>query len=174
MTKRDVVRLSCKVLSIYTLIAFLASLAFPLSMLQPVMWHPGNTLVWLLSLIPTILLLLLSAYLWFGADALSARIVPGPECSESTSGLTAVVIQRIAFSLVGILVLVGAMSPLRQVIDQIGIRIARIGPRSTDLWLAMLAIEVVIRLALGAWLLLGSENVRRLLQKAKPLVEKDW
>jgi hypothetical protein len=174
MTKRDVVRLSCKVLSIYTLIAFLASLAFPLSMLQPGMWHPGNTLVWFLTLIPAMLLLLLSACLWFGADVFSARMVPDPECSESTSGLTAVVIQRIAFSVAGILVLVGALSPLERVVNEISLRISGVRVPMGILSLVMLAIEVVIRLALGTWLLLGSENVRRLLEKAKPLVEKDW
>jgi hypothetical protein len=174
MKKREVARLSCKVLSIYTLTIFFASLMGPLSLLQPPMWRPGNTLVWLLTLIPAILLLLLTACLWFGADVLSARMVPDPECSESTSGLTAVVIQRIAFSVTGILVLVGALFPLGRVISEIGLRISAVRVPMDILSLVMPATEVVIRLALGTWLLLGSENTRRLLEKVKPLVKKDW
>lgn len=84
------------------------------------------------------------------------------------------VIQRIAFSVTGILVLVGALSPLGQVVNEIGLRISGIRPPRGVLWLVILAIEVVIRLALAAWLLLGSENVRWLLEKANPLVKKDW
>lgn len=179
MTNREVCRLSCRVLSIYTLTGFIGSLTFPLSMIQPAMWHPESTPAWLLLLIPSILFLVLSAFLWFGAEALGARMISGAESSESASGVTSEVMQRIAFAVAGILIFAGAIGPLVRLIQQISYRISS-GPvpRMDDLGIAMLAVEVVIRLALGVWLLFGSERVRRLLQRllqlAKPLVKKDW
>jgi hypothetical protein len=179
MTNREVGRLSCKVLSICTVIGFIASLTFPistlqLSMLEPPRGHQGST-SWLLSLIPPILLLVLSACLWFGAEALAAHMISGAESSERASSVTPEVIQRIAFAVAGILIFAGAISPLVRLIQQISYRIlnSRV-PMMDDLGIAMLVVEVMIRLALGVWLLFGAESVSRLLQLAKPLVKKDW
>ncbi|MGA2260710.1 MAG: hypothetical protein ABSH28_04650 [Acidobacteriota bacterium] len=173
MTNREIGRLSCRVLSIYTLTGFIGSLAMPVSMLQPVMWRPGSTTTWLLTLVPPLLLLLLGAFLWFGAEALGARMILSSESSESTSGATPQVIQRIAFAVAGILILVGAISSLRLFIQQIAIRISHSRSPMDNLDLTMLGVEVGIRFALGAWLLVP-DSVRLLVQKAKPLVQKDW
>jgi hypothetical protein len=174
MTKREVCRLSCRVLSIYNLTNFFLLLNVPVAMLQTTMITHSSTLPWLLSLILPVLVLLLSAFLWFGAEALSARMISGAESSESASGVTSEVIQRLAFAVVGLLILVGAISPLERLIQDTFHPIP--DPRSPiDEWnLARLAVEVVIRLALGVWLLFGAEGLSRLLQKAKPLVNKDW
>ena len=174
MTSREVCRLSCKILGLYTLTGFFFSLNLPINMLQISIMNRSSSLLWILSLLLPVLLLLLSSFLWFGAGALSARMISGTESSESASGVTSEVIQRIAFAFAGILILAGVIAPFGNLIQEIFHPVP--DPRMlTDEWrLAIHAFEVAIRIALGVWLLFGAESLGRLLQIAKPMVKKDW
>ncbi len=174
MTRREVCRLSCRLLGIYAFMNFVAFLNLPLSTYQIGMLNHDSRPVWLAALVIPVCFLLLSFLLWFGGDALSARIASGPDASENKSVLTPEIIQRIAFAVAGILILAGAMSPFGRLI-QLVFRPAPAPRPPIDEWnLVVSSAEVLLRLALGAWLLLGSERLSRLLQKAKPLVQKDW
>jgi hypothetical protein len=100
-------------------------------------------------------------------------MISGTGSSESASGVTSEVIQRIAFAVAGILILVDALSPLRQLIQGISYRISNSPVNMPELSLEMYGLEVGIRFVLGAWLLLGIEKRTRRLQRAKSLGDQD-
>jgi len=173
MKKAEIGELSYKILSIYSFICALGALTFPISVHQPAMRDHPSTLFSIVSFIPAALLFLFSGLLWLSAEQLEASSDSGRESSESASGITPEILQSIAFSVVGILILVGTVSYLVQIVGQ-----SLHGNPLRNPWFWLYLVETLIRLALGSWLLIGSKGQRKfklwLLENLRSVVHKDW
>jgi hypothetical protein len=166
MTKADIGEIGCKLLSVYTVIHAVGALGLPISIFG--LGKP-STLVSVLSFAPAVMLLAVSALLWLYAYDLNFT----PESSQPSSGsssVTPLVLQRIVFSIAGILILVGTLPYLGQVVLQ-GLQWPPF--RDQNFW--MNVVQSLIRLALGIWLVVGSRRLQkwgsRLLDS---MIHKDW
>ena len=173
MKKTEIGELSCKILSVYSFIQALGALTLPVAVHQPTMRDHPSMLFSIATFIPATLLFLFSGLLWLSAKQLEAFSDSGQESPESASGITPQILQSIAFSVVGILILVGTLSYLVQIVGQ-----SLHGNPLRDPWFWLRSVETLIRLALGSWLLIGSKGQRKfklwLLENLRSVVHKDW
>lgn len=174
MTKHEVGQLCSRVLSIWTLIAAISGLNYPVSLLElSSRSQPGyGAITFVLSLIPSILLFVLCAILWFKTEALGTRVTLSSEIDES-AGMSPQILQSIVFSFVGLSLLTSVINNIENIAVLISYRTA--GERAR---LAFLIAEVLVKLALGSWLFWGSKSLRRLgayiLNSVNSAFEKDW
>lgn len=131
----------------------------------------------IVSFLPAVLLFLFSVFLWLSAKNLESPSQPIADPSAGALGITPEILQSIAFSFAGILILVGTLSYLPNLIVQLTVKFQGGIPENWLRFWLDLAIAV-IRLALGFWLLFGAKGIRaltaRFLNSIKPLVQKDW
>jgi hypothetical protein len=123
----------------------------------------------ILAFLPAFLLLSFSGYLWIYAEPIAARMFSSEEPVESATGVTPEILRRIAFVVVGILVVNGAVPGLGQVIVNL------LAHQTTAYSLVYLG-ESIIRLVLGLWLIFGWQRLRSWVgsQKLRDLIKKDW
>jgi hypothetical protein len=144
----------------------LLAFEYPVALLQPGMRDHASLAYRIASFVPTVMLFLLSAILWLSSGQFAPSPGSGPKSDETPSGITPQILQNIAFSVVGILILVNTVSFSGHIVLQS----LRENPwRDPSYWLNV--VDSMIRLALGSWLLFGSEGLRRfkswLLENAK-------
>jgi len=172
MTKAEIGELSLKVLGIYAFLFSLIAIQYPVSLLHPGLSQTPSGMAMLVSFVPAALLLLFAAFLWLGSKRI--RLTSGPEgpSAESASKITPAILQSIAFSVAGIFILIDTLLMMSNLAVEL----------STGLWRSMwfwthLSI-VLIRTALGLWLLLGAAGLRRfrnrMLESVRPILHKDW
>jgi hypothetical protein len=170
MTKNEAGELSCRVISIYAFLCALVAFQFPISFLQRGM-PQSSTFLTILRFIPAIALLLFSGFLWYGAEFLMTRKDSEAENAERPSGMDPQVLQNMAFSVLGLIILIDTLPYLGQIVVQ-----SLIGrpTQNPQLWVSIGTF--IARLAVGFWLLLGSTTLQKLksflIEKAKS--SKDW
>lgn len=121
MTKRETAVLACRLFTIYGLFMFLSWAGIVIqggwSMFR---FQPGASVGEMLLLIafvtPTILLLFFSIWLWRNADWLAGKMLPGPEVSTEGSALNASDLQIVAFSVVGLILIVQALPQISSMV----------------------------------------------------------
>jgi len=98
---------------------------------------------------------------------------PNEAPAEKPSGVTPEVISRIAFIVTGILIITGGLSALGSVIANLLTQ-----PRQLTVYFWVYVADVVLRLAVGSWLMFGSERLCGLArfgsERLRDLVTKDW
>jgi hypothetical protein len=119
------------------------------------------------------MLLLFSALLWFFARRIAANSVSEPEDTGGSPGITPQLLQSIGFSIVGILILVDTLGYLGSLVsDSLGRNPV------TNLFFWIHLVITVARLAIGAWLILGSDRLRilgtRMRDSLDGAIHKDW
>ena len=176
MTKQDVFSLALKILGIYTIIVAISALRFSLSMIFSYITNPQYfpSLVSIVvgSLLPLLLLLILSYYLIKRSDKLSKTIFPNSQSEKVILTLSSVEIQSIAFSIIGVLVIVWALPKLFEIVTQLSyskihrgdVFSVRMGQKLIEY-----SVDVVIRLALGIYLFIGSKGLSTIWHKIHPL-----
>lgn len=179
MTRREIANLCCRVLAVYALLQGIARLPYALTLIWPfiqttvssteamisALMAVGEPLLWLTS----------GAFLWrwsglvaawmIGTDLHHDRNEPEP----SPQPLTATIAHVIAFSTVGLWVLVDALPRtfgfVMQVIPLRGAPAeARIGSSG---WVITTSIELLLRLAIGLYLLFGASGLVRMIRSVK-------
>lgn len=165
LTIKDLARLSCKVLAVYTLVLALQSLnhfaLLPVSIRDNL--PAGVTaLMVMAAFIPSILLLTLAAILWFRADRLAGHMASGENTSGERPAVKGEDVQVIAFSVVGVLVLASAVPELFQFVSSLVLqRSLQFQPFSetVSVYTISRAIALAVRLVIGFWLLLGARGL---------------
>ena len=165
MTIKDLAGLSCKVLAVYTLVLAFQSLnhfaILPVSIMEN--FPAGVTaLLVMAAFIPSILLLTLAAILWFRADRFAGHMAPGKNTSGEKPAVRGEDLQVIAFSVVGVLVLAGAVPELFQFVSSLVLqRSLQYHPFSETVSVDTVsrAIGLAVRLVIGFWLLLGARGL---------------
>ncbi len=167
MARQEVAQLCCKVLGIYTFISGIAVSQGALLSLTVV--REGGILALIAAFLPAFLLLSFSGYLWLHAKPIAARMFPNEDPPVNAPGVSPEILRRIAFVVVGILVVNGAFSELANVLFSL------LTPRMTVYSKVYLG-TAIIRLILGFWLILGSQRLRFWFgsQKLQNLFRKDW
>jgi hypothetical protein len=169
MTISEMGKLSLKILAIYAFIIALSSLAPPISTLQMSPEHSAyrqsNPI---LLFVPAILLFVFSGFLWFAAQNVNSGAEPAS--SANISGITPEVLQNIAYSITGIIILVGTLYDVMNLISE-GIYIWIYGQTGRFVFWLILA-RILIRLALGIWLVLGSNRLRILGTRLMEILKK--
>ncbi len=171
MSKSDVGEVCCKVLGVYCIITALVLTQYPISLLQTTLSQRMNRLAWTASFAPSVLLLIVGVLLWKGAKRLRLISSPDGEPVVSASGITPAVLQSIAFSALGIFILIGVISQIPDMVTQLMFQ-------SRALWVWCNVASFLIKLAFGLWLLFGAERLREIrvlmLDKVRPAFHKDW
>ena len=161
MTKREVAVLACKILGVYFFIVSLSGFAFTVSMVFANFsrgTEDSMSNVRFVGLVGPIPVIVLSILLWFLADRIAGRMVSGTEGSTEVSKLTAADIQAIAFSVVGMLVLTRFFPQLAQLIVNLSI-LDRYDHAPMDAMTKGRIGGLIVQLAIGLWLLLGSRGL---------------
>jgi len=190
MKKAEVAALSFKILAVYAFIAALVAVNAPILTgtafrFMPQKDMPQTSMILpILAYIPSLLLFLFSLILWRSGKKMEAR-ASAQAPSEDASGLTPQILQNIAFSILGICILIDAIPHVCDVgmglVRMIDMKVA-VGNGGLDPWgmasLWMRFAETLIRLAIGIWLVVGSKRLRefksRLLAGVQSAVKKDW
>lgn len=165
MTKAELGEIGCRLMGIFAFIAGLGALQMPLFALQQASSGRAGLIVLFL---PAAILMLAAVLLWFNAPKLS-YFFDSKEESSPLSPVPPSILQRILFSMIGILILVNSLSSLGNVLQE-GLRYPYI---DWQFWIHLATL--MARLAAGAWLLFGSRSLKkfgsRLLENA---FQKDW
>lgn len=170
MTNKDIARLSCKLLSIYTLISAIKSLNyFVVLPFQEYGTGMFNIMI-VLTAIPSTFLFASGIILWVYADKLVKHLVPDKELAAGDPRRGLEDIQGVAFSVVGILILSDAAPKLMQVLLSI-VLLLKLQYAIPNEWLNVTTITrstgLVIQLIIGFWLFLGSRGIVGLLRKLR-------
>jgi hypothetical protein len=165
MTKRETAVLACRLFTIYGLFTFLSWAGIVVqggwSMFR---FQPGTSIGEMLLLIafvtPTILILFFSIWIWRNADWLASKLLPEPEVSTGESTLNASDLQIVAFSVVGLLVIVEALPQISSIVLEYMYRTEVAGSRqSVTPILGRPLVLGIIKLLLGVGLLFGARGL---------------
>ncbi|MEW6276602.1 MAG: hypothetical protein AB1556_16015 [Bacillota bacterium] len=181
MTSKDIARLSCKLFSIYTLINAIKSLNY--FVVLPLQGKSGTGMIattLILTALPSTLLFASGIILWLYAGKLANYLVPDkmPDKDPPSGGSQIRVedIQAVAFSVVGIFILVDAAPKLIQIVFNI-ILLSKLQHAIPGDWVNFTTItrivELVIQLILGFWLFFGSRGIVGLLKRLREAGVKD-
>lgn len=174
MSKSDIGELCCKVLGVYCIVTALMLTQYPMSLLQPTSAQRMSRLACTAGFVPSVLLLVFGALLWKGARRLRLISSPDGEPTAGASGITPAVLQSIAFSALGIFILIEVISQIPNIVTQLTFYTFN----SQRLWVWGNVASFLIKLALGLWLLFSAEGLRRirgsLLERVRPAFHKDW
>jgi len=160
MTKKEIVSLSLKLAGIYCLIMSISYLSFAIMNVVSA-WMKGS-LYMLISIIPSVLLLLFGAYLIFSSK-LPSKMASSMIEEEKTTSFTFQDIQVLAFSIIGVWLLSSAIPNFIQAI--VRIIMYSTSQRSVSVYLIPQIVAAVLKLALGIYLFSGSKGLAKLWQK---------
>ena len=165
MNYKAISKISCKIISIYTFAQFIMffqrfyyHIFYQNKLLNQINQTEQNSV--LLSL-PFFLLLFTSIILWVYADKISSFMVKKPMNPSNTVSLDYVELQAIAYSVVGVIMLINSIPE----IVSLGINIKLLVSEdiaNMEMLLIMDKIKIigyVIKTILGLWLLLGSSGI---------------
>lgn len=182
MTKREIASLACKILAVYALLQlpqYVQGIYFLLSgIFAGELWgdniHRIQSLFWSLStvFVPMLLYLVVGILLWRRSDALASRMVSDEQTGQDQCRLPGREFMAIAFSIVGLVVLVHAMPRIahllarlvyRPTLDFPGLGGGREWDVGTIAQLAAMTVQVI----LGAVLLVGGRALSQLVMKIR-------
>jgi len=176
MTKSDIFSLALKILGVYTIIIAISTLRSSFSMIfayfNNPQYAPSMASIIVGSLLPLLILLIVSYYLIKRSDKLSKTIFPNNQSEKVILTLSSVEIQSIAFSIIGVLVIVWALPKLFEIVTQLSyskIHQGDVFSVRTGQKLIEYSVDVVIRLALGIYLFIGSKGLSTIWHKIHPL-----
>ena len=161
MTKKEIVSLSLKLVGIYCLILSISYFGFAI-MSAVSSWRQGF-LYMLISITPSVLLLLFGAYLIF-SNKLPSIMASSMIQEEKTTSFTFQDIQVLAFSIIGVWLLSIAIPTFIQAILQITVLYSG-SQRSVPVYSISQIVASVLKLALGIYLFSGSKGLAKLWQK---------
>jgi len=161
MTKKEIVSLSLKLAGIYCLILSISYLSFAI-MSAVSAWRQGF-LYMLISIIPSVLLLLFGAYLIF-SNKLPSIMASSMIQEEKKTSFTFQDIQVLAFSIIGVWLISSAIPTFIQAILQITVLYSG-SQQSVPVYSISQIVASVLKLALGIYLFSGSKGLAKLWQK---------
>lgn len=170
MTIKDIARLACRLMAVYTIIGAVKALNYVIVL-------PGSSpegiraSLIVTAFLPFILLSALAAILWYRAESLANHLAPDRELSPGRLEIHGEDVQVIAFSLAGVLVLASAVPQLVQVVASVIDLYGFPQPlRETGFFITTTitkATGLLIQSIIGLWLTLGSRGVVALLKKIR-------
>lgn len=180
MNYKAISKISCKIISIYTFAQFIIffqrfyyQIFYQNKLLSQTTETEQNSV--LLSL-PFLLLLFTSIILWIYADKISDYMVRKPISSSNTASLDYVELQAIAFSVVGVIMLINSIPE----IISIGIHMKQLVSQEDIANMKMLLITYrvqiigyAIKIVLGLWLLLGARGIVGIIKNSRTVREKE-
>ena len=180
MTKSDIFSLALKILGIYTLIIAISSLRMTFYMIFAYFNNhqsaPSMASIIVGSLLPLLLLLLLSYYLIDRSDKLGKLVFPNSQSEKVVVSISTAEVQAIAFSIIGVLVIVWAIPKLFQVVIQISflkLHLKDVFSPGMSQKLIEYSIDVLSRLALGIYLFFGSKGLVKIWHRIHALGNKE-
>ncbi len=169
MTKHEVAVLACKILGIYFVVGGLSGLGYAVTELVRHFsrgTEGSMSNLWLATLVGSTLMVVFGILLWVLVDRIAARVVSGAEAPTEVSKISGADIQAIAFSVVGMLVLARFFPQLAQLIVYLSI-LDRYDHTPVDAMTKGRIGGLIVQLAIGLWLLLGSRGLVGLLKTVR-------
>lgn len=158
MRKEQIVGIAVRLFAIFLALYTVryASFLFPRATLPP----PNNVsflFIFVLALFPILAALLL----WFFPLTVAAKIIPDIKAKEKVASLGAAEIEVVAFSVMGLWVLTGAIPGTLNWVTFFAIWLANYGAGTLELSPDNIAniIDTIVELIIGFWLLLGSRGL---------------
>ena len=177
MTKREIASLACKILAVYALLQlpqYVQGIYFLLSgIFTGELWgediHRTQSLFWNLStvFVPTVLYLVAGILLWRSSDALAGRMVSDDQPPEGQSTISGQAVSVIAFSIVGLVVLVHAIPRITSVLSYLAFQPTM---EFESRWTANVISELIalgVQVILGAVLLVGGRALSQLVMRIR-------
>ncbi len=178
MTKREIASLACKILAVYALLQlpqYVQGIYFLLSgIFAGELWgediHRIQSLFWDLStvFVPTVLYLVAGILLWRRSNALASRMVSDDQPPEGQPTISGQAVSAIAFSVVGLVVLVHAIPRIASILSYLISH--KTMPEFEGRWTANVIAELTalgVQVILGAVLLMTSRGLSRLVMKIR-------
>jgi len=175
MTKREIATLACRILSLYAVVRALAHLRDVLLVVGIDLWRhegdPAFALFWKASsaLLPFFLFLGGAAALWLLAKPLAARMVSDDGAATAQCKIDPGEAQAVAFSVVGLCVLMGALTRLGYAIANLLLVRTGEGLMPEGPFASQVAdlIALIVHIALGLVLLLRARGLAALLRRIR-------
>ncbi len=174
MTKREIASLACKILAVYTLLKipqYIPGLYFLLFgiFVEELRYESTVPFFWQLSttLVPTLLYLVVGILLWCRSNALAGKMVSDEQTEEGQSRISGQAVSAIAFSIVGLVVLVHAIPRITSVLSYLAFQPAA---EFEGRWTANVIAELTalgVQVILGAVLLMGGRTLSRLVMSIR-------
>jgi len=165
LSRKDIASLSCRILAVYSVISAAKALNYLMILEQLFQgnFRPGAIITILVSSsLPSILLLAFGVALWLKAERVAAYMLPDREETSERPALSIEDVQSAAFSVVGVLVLAGAIPQLVQTVSSI-IIMHSLEYTSRNQWFLPHDIPrmagLVVQLIIGFWLFFGSRGI---------------
>ena len=173
MSGKDIAILLCKILAVYSVVNAAKALNY-LMMLSELFngnVRPGAVIPTLISsFMPFVLLLALGVVLWLNAGRIAGYMLPDREEAIERAALSIGDVQSTAFSVVGVLVLAGAIPQLVQTVSSIVI-MHNLQYASQNEWFSPHDIPriagLVVQLIIGFWLFFSSRGIAGLYRKMR-------
>jgi len=165
MTKKEIVSLSLKLAGIYCLIMSISYFGFAIMNVVS-SWRQGFSYM-LISITPSVLLLLFGAYLIFSSK-LPSIMASSMIQEEKTTSFTFQDIQVLAFSIIGVWLLSSAIPIfIRNIVEIMVMHLTsqQSVPVFRDKYFISRIVAAVLKLALGIYLFSGSKGLAKLWQK---------
>ncbi len=178
MTKREIASLACKILGVYALLQipqYLQGIYFFLSRFFVEELRDDNihTFLWNLSttFVPVLLYLIAGILLWRRSDSLASRMVSDDQPPEEQSTISGQAVSAIAFSIVGLVVLVHAIPRITHLLARLVYVYGptpefggeRVWDAGTIARLTALGVQVI----LGAVLMVGGRALSQLVMRIR-------
>lgn len=168
MRKRDILIIANKILGIYLLVRaleMLQTIGMAVSTLPQLSSDEGMQGIWFLigSIVPFLLLIAAGLCLIKCADSFATKLCVGEKINDMEGNIERDVLQEIAFSTLGVFVIVNAIPRITQIIVNLSIQGQWRERVLLGTWGAI--IGFVIQLAIGIFLIFGSKGLVGLLKK---------
>lgn len=168
MTNHDITKLAFKILCIYAFIRAIELSTKVIPYFYDYYEEAGQESVWvgIQILLPPILLIVGGIILWVTAPALSKIIFRTSDLPDQQN-LSFIELQTIAFSVVGLIILIDALPYLiKSIIALYMFKAYSISDKRSIIERNTLLIFALIKTAIGFWLLLGSRGIVKLIKSA--------
>ena len=181
MKKNEAIEVGFKVVGMYAFMQGILALGVPISIRETQItlrafqkMGAGSDTFSPIGYLPAALLFVFGLFLWLKAKRIKAGSTGQESIAENGTGLTPQVLQRIVFSALGIFIVVGSAAPLGNLVSVLNLHEMRVINPTFYYRL----VEVLGRLILGCWLIIGSKRLRKfqswLLENLKSVGQKDW
>ncbi len=174
MSKREIAALACRILALYAFIQALASIGFVPWMIVRASETAGllkSVLYVLMGVLPFTLCTGAGIVLWVQAQRIGGRMLSGLDDPEAEMKVVPFDLQVIAFSVVGLALLVQTVPRLVSTFWMLLYARAKWPPELQEIYRVRVdwknAITMVVRLGLGLWLLLGARGLVGFLRKVR-------
>ena len=177
MSKREIAALACRVLALYlgsnivSLVGALVSsilILFQIRASSTTLPAGSITALILQTVLPSVLYLVFALFLWFRADHLAARMMPGQESAVPAPAFSEQDLRSLSISIIGLTILIdgiGNLSPIAAYLMH---------TRETDFWankpnsILPQTLQAAVQLGIGLFLLRGIRGTKAFLQAGRP------